>query len=155
MASRAFFDCSALSPSGTISSVKASARFAPSTSEGAASRTRAIATFRADPPHSRTRVNSQTRPSETANVERSWPNAFLGQAVLPEELFERLGERVGIAELPADDDARGERFARRLEQLCRPVVRDTCRSELRRADLQADNLTLAAATRDLHLRSLL
>ena len=44
-----------------------------SASEGAQSSSRAIATSSVEPPQSSTRVNSQTRPSETAKVERSWP----------------------------------------------------------------------------------
>src|SRR2546421_408402 len=52
-----------------------SARLTPSTSDGAASSARASATLIPEPPHSSTRVYSQTRPSETANVERSWPIA--------------------------------------------------------------------------------
>ena len=48
-------------------------RLIGSTSDGVLSNARASATFSADPPQSTTRVNSQLRPSETANVERSWP----------------------------------------------------------------------------------
>src|SRR5207244_4152438 len=74
-------------------------------------------------------------------VRKAEPNALLGQAVLREEVLERLGERFGIAQLPADDDARGERLTRDLQQLCRAVVRDTRRGKLRGADLHADDTT--------------
>src|SRR3954470_2051979 len=209
MASRACFAWSAVSPSGTISSVSASARFTSSTSDGAASSARAIATLSAAPPHSSTRVNSQMRPSETANVERSCPiatatsaaaespptpscggcsarrsanangvrelllvadagdlegadtdavvcdaeaDALLRQAVRREEGLQRLRERVRVAQLAADDDARVERGACDLQELGRAVVRDARGRELRSADLEAcDALCAAAAARRLDL----
>ena len=49
--------------------------FIASTADGSLLNARASATLSDWPPHSRTRVNSQKRPSETANVERSKPIA--------------------------------------------------------------------------------
>ena len=65
--------CSWVSPSGTFAVASESSRLTGSASEGAQSSSRAIATSSVEPPQSSTRVNSQTRPSETAKVERSWP----------------------------------------------------------------------------------
>src|SRR5207253_7952771 len=71
------------------------------------------------------------------------------------ELLQRRGERVRVAELPADDDAGVERLARNLQQLGCAVVGNACGRELRRADLQSDEALRALPTlRRLDLRLL-
>src|SRR5207247_9613585 len=88
-------------------------------------------------------------------VRNSEPHVLLGQAVRREEVLEGLGECLGIAELAADDDAWGKRFACDLQQFGGAVVRDARRSELRRTYLQAGYTTFCVATLGLDLRSLL
>ena len=78
---------------------------------------------------------------------------FLGSC-LREEVLERLGERVRIAKLSADDDARARAARGRAGAARRAVVRDARGGELRRADLQADEAPLGVAALGLHLRSL-
>src|SRR5207248_228978 len=65
-------------------------------------------------------------------------DVLLRELVSCEERLQRLCERLGLAQLAGDDDALGERIARKLEQLGGAVVRDAGGSELRRTDLQAD-----------------
>ena len=81
-----------MKPSGTSSApVNESARLTGSTSLGDMSSARAIAMLSAQPPHSSTRVNSQTRPSETANVERSCPTETATSAPRSEPVLESCG----------------------------------------------------------------
>ena len=56
----------------------------------------------------------------------------------------RCGERVGVAQLAADDDAALEVLACDLRHLRAAVVHDLGGSDLGRTDLQADELLLAA-----------
>ena len=65
--------CSVVRPAGVTGSTSESACLIATTSDGAMSSARAIATPSFEPPQSSTRVNSQCRPSETPKVERSWP----------------------------------------------------------------------------------
>src|SRR3982074_1049853 len=69
-------------PPGAGPSSSERRRLIGSASEGVTSRARAMAMLRFCPPHSSTRVNSHTRPSETAKVERSWPTATATTATL-------------------------------------------------------------------------
>src|SRR5437762_1604901 len=104
-----------------------------------------MATLRFAPPHSRTRVNSQTVPLETdrqrllrpkanrvvqllvvldaADLEHAdadavagdaEPDSLAGQLVRPEEPLQRLGQRLGVPQLSADDDAGLQGLARDL-----------------------------------------
>ena len=61
----------------------------------------------ADPPHSTTRVNSQMRPSETANVERSWPidDGDERRAAAVRRRTERAQERERLEVDPGERDA--------------------------------------------------
>src|SRR5207253_1015644 len=93
-------------------------------------------------------------------VRNAEANATLGQPMRRKELLERIGERVGITQLSADDNAGLERSARNLLQLGRAVVRHPRRGKLRGADLEADETpralraALALDLRLLDLRSL-
>ena len=69
----------------------------------------------------------------------------LREAVALEEVPQRDGERLGVAKLSADDDAVVERLAHRLDELGRAAVVNTCRSDLRPADLEPDDLLRALA----------
>ena len=73
----------------------------------------------------------------------------LRKLVQLEELLQRLGQELGLAELAVRDDARVERPARELEHFGVAVVRDRRGRELRGADLQADEAlrVLAAPAR--------
>src|SRR5207237_2036209 len=66
------------------------------------------------------------------------PDAAASQLAPAEDRRQRLGERVRVAQLAADHDARLERLAGDLEELRTAVVGDPGRRELGGADLQAD-----------------
>src|SRR5439155_10644724 len=84
-------------------------------------------------------------------------DSTLRQPMRGKELLERLGECVGITQLPADDNAGLERSTRNLLQLRRPVVRHPRRGKLRGADLETDDTLRAlraALALDLRLPDL-
>src|SRR5205085_10478421 len=76
-------------------------------------------------------------PDADAVVRDSEPHALPGQLVPFEEVLQRGGERLRVAKLSPDDDARLELLARYLDQLRNAVVVDPRRGELRTADLEA------------------
>ena len=76
-------------------------------------------------------------PDADAVVRDSKPHALSGQLVPLEEVLQRGGERLRVAELSADDDPGLELLARHLDQLRNAVVVDPSRGELRAADLEA------------------
>src|SRR5438309_759211 len=143
MALRALAACSSDSPGGGASSVSESAALIGSASDGVRSSARATAASSIDPPQSSTRVNAQIFPAETDGGARN--------LVLAEERLQRRGERLGLAQLAADDDAWVERSSSELDDLRAIAVDDAGRGELRGADLQPHELLVHARARLLHL----
>ena len=68
-----------------------------------------------------------------------------------EEPLERLAERIRIPDLAGDDETRLERLPEDFDELGCSVVDDVRRGDLRRADLQADELLLTLVLRGLRL----
>ena len=79
-------------------------------------------------------------PDADAIARDAEPDALLRKLVACEEALERLAERFRIAKLSTDDDSGRERLAGELLHLGDAVVRDARGGELRRPDLQADEL---------------
>src|SRR5207253_3112094 len=75
------------------------------------------------------------------------PDSLAGQLVHPEEALQRLGQRLGLAQLAADDDAGLQGLARDLDELRRAVVDDARGREVGGADLQPDEPLLACRPR--------
>ncbi len=69
-------------------------------------------------------------------------DALARELVLGEERVERIAECRDIADLAANDDSGRKRLTGQLHELRRAVVDDTCRCQLRRADLEPDDLLL-------------
>src|SRR6185295_5460583 len=74
------------------------------------------------------------------------PHALTRKLVFAEERLQRGRERVGLAELTADDDALVERGAGHLDDLGGAVVDDARCGELRCADLETDDLLVPDRT---------
>src|SRR5919198_3097384 len=93
------------------------------------------------------RVRELLRVDDADDVERAHADPVVGDAeadaaarelVLAEEGLQRLGERLRVAELAADDHPGVERLAGELEELRLAVVRDAGGGQPGRADLEAD-----------------
>src|SRR5207302_1185164 len=78
------------------------------------------------------------RPHADPVVRDAEADAAARELVLPEEGLQRLGKRLRVAQLAADDDARVEWLAGELEELRLAVVRDAGGGQAGRADLEAD-----------------
>ena len=75
-----------------------------------------------------------------AVVREADPDVALGELVLPEELLERLGERLDLPHLAAGDHAGRQRRAGELHDLHRAVDGDARGVQPRGAELQTDDL---------------
>ena len=136
MPSRVLADLLVVRPSISVACANESWRLIDSTSLGARSSSRAIATFSDQPPQATTRANSQWRPVETAIVVRSWPMATATSA--PELESRSSG---------ASSERRSANASRSMPTTWRPARRHACEvavDDLAIGDDEEDALPLGA-----------